>query len=222
MFENLKKTIRAIRRDYFDSTGIGTMMGGVVGIASCVVGVIAIFVPGPPALLWIAGGLLAAVTGAGVSTLAGKSDARKREESWVKDAQGDSVHIVGPGLKVTTLFNTQRIVEKMTRDLALSPTLPKDVEKKLEPWLRDAEEAAKEVQGWDKSGNPVATISFLRSAFNAQGVKAATPVATYNLFNPLAVPPAAAATVAAPAPASAASGVIVVPKTITLKGPQTP
>lgn len=217
MLEPLKKSLRAVRRDYFDSSGMGAVFGTVFFAGGCVAAVAALFVPvSPPLLVFMLGSLLVSGGIVGAGSVAGKINAQKREQAWIPDAQSGKTHIVGPGLKVTTLVNTQEIVTKLTSDLSRSPTLPQDVQKKLEPWLRDAEEAAKEVQGWDSTGNPVATIGFVREVFNAQGQKVEMPIASYGLFNPAAAPQPA------PAPAPVASTVIVLPKTITLKNQQKP
>jgi hypothetical protein len=76
------------------------------------------------------------------------------------------------------------------------------------------------VQGWDLAGNPVATITFMRAAFNAQGQKVKTPVASCNLFNPVAAQTPVVIVPVAAQPAT--PGVIILPKTITLKSQPTP
>ena len=215
---DLKKHFRAFRRDYFDTTGIGALLGAVSFASACFVGAMMLFGPTSPiAMPLLIGALLASSACIGGSALAGWAEAKKCEDAWVDNAHGSAIHIVGPGLKVKTLVNTQEMVTKLTRDLSRSTTLPAEALEKMAPWLRDAEEAAKEVQGWDSNGNPALTVGYMRDSFNAQGKKVKTPVASFSLFDPGTAAQPAPAAAAAPAP----SGVIVVPKTITLKG-QTP
>jgi hypothetical protein len=224
MSVNLKKSFRALRRDYFDATGMGSTFAaamGLVGIVgTCMAAALGGIVPAAIVLLGtcaVSGGVI------GLSALAGKSYARKQEDAWIEDDKGNRTHIVGPGLKVTTLVNTQDKVHQLTRHLSRSAAIPAEDLKKLEPWLRDAADAAQEVQGWDQHGNTVTSITYLRDIFNAQGTKVKTPAATVDLYDPnVATTPAPVAGTAAPAIAAPTPSVIVVPKTITLKNQATP
>jgi hypothetical protein len=133
MLENLKKSMRAFRRDYFDTTSFGAFMGEAIFVMGCIAGGVALFSPAAPAMPFFLGGLLLSGAILTATTVAGRSDAKKNEDAWIDDGAGNRTHLVGPGLKVTALLNTRHIVNDLTRGLSRSPTLPQETQKKLEP-----------------------------------------------------------------------------------------
>lgn len=187
MLEKLKKFGRAFRRDYFSNSA--QVMCGVVAVLT-----VLSLLAGTPAVAAVAAG--AVLTGGTVASIAAW---RERQMRKAKDIDlglvkqgGFSIgsvplmafwHLQGPGKNVSIVNNTQKLIDAVTAKYQNDAQLPAPVVAKLQPYLKDAEEAARDVKLVLPSDNPVEapTFEFFRTVFKVAGQKERQPVAAVPL-----------------------------------------
>ncbi|MEZ0226036.1 MAG: hypothetical protein ACAH83_15890 [Alphaproteobacteria bacterium] len=191
MLEALKKSGRAFRRDYF--TGSALMICGVVAVLT----VLSLLTGTPAVAALVAGAVL---TGGTAASFAAWQERQMRKTKdidlgYVKQG-GLSIgeaplmafwHLQGPGKNISVVNNTQKLIDAVTAKYRNDAQLPAPVVARLQPYLKDAEEAARDVKLVMPSDKPVEApvFEFFRTVFKAAGQKeqqfiAAVPLPSYT------------------------------------------
>ena len=168
MIEGIKKFGRMLRRDHFNMTATATAFG-VFPVIATVIGL------ATGALLpWIAAGVVMSGVLAGSFVAAGEWKARRTKEIDLGfhryDGIGLFAQLSGPGKKMSIVHNTQKMLDRLTRKHMKEQQLPPETLAKFAPYLKDAEEAAREVKCLvPQTPIELPKFEYLRKYFNAAG-----------------------------------------------------
>lgn len=186
MFEPVRKFTRALKRDYLPATyrdsknfTFAKQLGLCLGITWGVCAALFLFVPGAA---W------APILGAGASAVVFfdrireiRKDMRSSVAGQLPAGNGGTIELAGPGMQVSVIQNTQKLISRMTAGCEQADELPPHIQGKLRPYIADSEEAAAKVSAYLDDA-PQERIPFLR-AFNAAGGE--TAVIAASVLTPL-------------------------------------
>jgi len=213
--ETIGKALRSLRRDYFNTwnrdskpySGIKPFVLGGGGALCVFAGTFALVFGSPLVMIGACAGVMSACSIGGI--IKRRFDMNRYEQGSLHD-QNESrlphynpISLVGPGRDVCLLINTQRLIEDFTRNARRDEQLPEEIVRKLEPYLKDAAEAAARVNTFNALSQPVAAIEFQRTLYDAHGQIVAETVAQTR--------PANASIPAAQNPSSASAGTTTAP-----------
>jgi hypothetical protein len=187
MLEGLKKFCRALKRDYSSrvarwTCGTAVLLGAAIGICTGAA------VPGALAGILFAGVLAGSFAARDEVSMRRKNDI---DLGFVQQG-GFSVgsvplmafwHLQGPGKNISIVSNTQKLIDAVTAKYRNDAQLPAPVVAKLQPYLKDAEEAALDIKLVLPSDKPLEApvFEFFRTVFNAAGQTERQPVASVPL-----------------------------------------
>jgi hypothetical protein len=183
MLESVRKFTRALKRDYLPATypdsktftfakQLGMMLGITWGLCLTL---LAIF---PVACAWTP------ILGVGASVVVFcdrireiRKDMRSRVAGQLAAENGETIEVSGPGMQVSMIENTQKLISKITAGCEQADELPPRIQGKIRAYLGDSEEAAAKITAY-VDNTPQERIPFLRRAFNPAGQETAVVAAS--------------------------------------------
>ncbi len=185
MKEAFKKLGCMIRRDHLSKTSIVTcaMFLAGAGVAGLVTGAL---------LPWSMAGLIFSGVLAGAFVACEERSMRRMKDAdmgyWHQGGIGYFMHLQGPGRSVAVVVKTQKLLERALKKYARETAVPPEAMKRLEPYVRDAQEAGRAVKAVvPNTPIELPTFEFVRTYFNAAGGKEKEMIAAIDL--PHAPPP---------------------------------